>query len=78
VGVIITGSGDHSTNNRSSAYVTSLTNHDCPHCGTGMIISGSSSYFINNLPSSRIGDIVTEFCGTGIIVTGSGDQDIGG
>jgi len=78
VGTIISGSGDHSTNNLGSARVNDVTNHDCKHCSTGILISGSTNYSVNNLPSSRIGDIVCEMCGVGIIVTGSSDQDIGG
>ena len=74
IGIRITGSYDTSTNLAvSSRGPYDISSHNCPHCGIGMCIQGSSQISINNLPAHRVGDAVTEFCGSGITVTGSND-----
>lgn len=71
IGIFITGSPNHQTNNLLSVRLTDITAHNCPHCPIGMAITASPDKFINNLGAHRVGDVVTEFCGTGVTVTGS-------
>ena len=66
------GSVDSDTEGTDTANVGTIGVHDCPHCGSNVVVSGSPDVIFNNQPSGRIGDQVNEFCGTGQIISGSG------
>jgi uncharacterized Zn-binding protein involved in type VI secretion len=67
-GIIISGSPNNKSGNKSQARLTDITIGSCGH--TGMIVSSSPNVKCNNLGKARVGDIVTG-CNRGIIVTGN-------
>ena len=76
VGVAITGSSTHKTNNLLSCRATDLVSTTCPHCPIGIMIPGSPNKSIDNLPSHRLGDVVILGCGTGTTITASPNVNI--
>jgi len=53
--------------------------HDDPKCipMTGIIVSGSTDTFIENIPAARTGDIVVGVCGhVGVLIDGSSNINI--
>jgi hypothetical protein len=73
VGIIVTGSGDCSCDNRSEARLSDVGIHSCPHCGIGICITASSSKTVNNRGAHRQGDLVLLPGGIAITVTSSND-----
>lgn len=45
--------------------------HNCPHCGTGTITTGSGFVKVGGKELARVGDTVTYPGGTGKIISGS-------
>lgn len=75
MGMIITGSGDDSSQGLSSSRVTDLV---LSFCGDiGIIVTGSSTVSINNLERARVGSIFTGVY-SGTIITGVGTIEVGG
>ena len=73
--IVVTGSPDNQTNNRSSTRAhIDVMSHDCPHCGISAPVQGSPDTKINNLPAHRNTDSICNFCGCGVSVTSSPDD----
>lgn len=71
-GVISSGSPNVYINSRKQARDKDLVTHNCPHCGTGFIVS-TGNLKINGLSAAKIGDRVIYPGGTGFIKSGSED-----
>jgi uncharacterized Zn-binding protein involved in type VI secretion len=71
MGQLVAGSVDTDTEGTDTAHVTTMGVHDCPHCGSNMVVSGSPDDITNNQPTARVGDSINEFCGTGVIISGA-------
>ena len=72
-GIIVSGSEDVKTNNRSAAKLFSVGIHSCPHCGISVCATASSDKKINSRGAHRQGDVDVFPGGIGMTVTSSDD-----
>ena len=73
-GTIVQGSPDVFNNGKNVARNGDHVVHNCPHCGTGYIVS-SSTVKVNGISIAHLGDTVIYPGGSGTIVSSSHDTN---